>query len=102
MAQSDAVEARTLLDLRLGAAFTRMQSLSLQASIGELDGTLVSYGKRVVRNNILPSHYIVHLRAVPIPHSWIRRLALRASQIFRPGTVLVYLPNTHDKRAQRR
>lgn len=52
MAQSDAVEARTLLDLRLGAAFTRMQSLTLQASIGELDGTLVSYGKCVMRNDV--------------------------------------------------
>jgi len=48
MAQSDAVEARTLLDLRLGAAFTRMQSLALQASIGELDGTLISYGKCIL------------------------------------------------------
>ncbi|KAF8321620.1 prokaryotic type I DNA topoisomerase [Clavulina sp. PMI_390] len=44
LAQSDAVEARTILDLRLGAAFTRMQSLALQGSIGELDGTLISYG----------------------------------------------------------
>ena len=52
MAQSDAVEARTLLDLRLGAAFTRMQSLALQASIRELDGTLISYGKCVMVNDI--------------------------------------------------
>ncbi|KAF9505306.1 hypothetical protein BS47DRAFT_560153 [Hydnum rufescens UP504] len=43
-AQSDAVEARTLLDLRLGAAFTRMQSLALQGRFGDLDGSLISYG----------------------------------------------------------
>lgn len=44
-AQADAVEARIILDLRLGAAFTRMQSLNLQARVAQLkeNGT-ISYG----------------------------------------------------------
>ncbi|TDL26071.1 prokaryotic type I DNA topoisomerase, partial [Rickenella mellea] len=45
-AQADAVEARTILDLRLGAAFTRMQTLILQERFGQLKdiGVPISYG----------------------------------------------------------
>ncbi|KDQ57416.1 hypothetical protein JAAARDRAFT_193749 [Jaapia argillacea MUCL 33604] len=43
MAQAEAVEARILLDLRLGAAFTRMQTMSLQPRFGQLQG-VISYG----------------------------------------------------------
>ncbi|OSS51014.1 hypothetical protein B5807_04405 [Epicoccum nigrum] len=46
-AQSNAVAARTELDLRLGAAFTRMQTLSLQSMIpvrGDERGKMISYG----------------------------------------------------------
>jgi len=44
-AQADAVIARQILDLRLGAAFTRMQCLSLQNRFGDLlDKKLISYG----------------------------------------------------------
>lgn len=44
-AQSDAVEARILLDLRFGAAFTRMQTLTLQPRFPQLEEGLISYGK---------------------------------------------------------
>ncbi|KNG48423.1 prokaryotic type I DNA topoisomerase [Stemphylium lycopersici] len=46
-AQAQAVSARIELDLRLGAAFTRMQTLALQNMIpqqGEERGKLISYG----------------------------------------------------------
>lgn len=44
-AQADAVEARTILDLRLGAAFTRMQTLRLQSAFAQIkDAGVVSYG----------------------------------------------------------
>jgi len=43
-AQADAVEARILLDLKIGAAFTRMQTLSLQTKFHVLGDKLVSYG----------------------------------------------------------
>ncbi|PFH53711.1 hypothetical protein AMATHDRAFT_136850 [Amanita thiersii Skay4041] len=44
-AQADAVEARILLDLRIGAAFTRMQTLTLQHQVPQLtDAGVISYG----------------------------------------------------------
>lgn len=43
MAQSNAVEARTILDLRIGAAFTRMQTMTLQARFRQLK-EVISYG----------------------------------------------------------
>ncbi|KAJ3568007.1 hypothetical protein NP233_g5996 [Leucocoprinus birnbaumii] len=43
-AQADAVEARILLDLKVGAAFTRMQTLSLQPQFRVLSENIVSYG----------------------------------------------------------
>lgn len=44
-AQADAVEARTILDLRIGAAFTRMQTLTLQQRLPQFrDAGVVSYG----------------------------------------------------------
>ena len=44
MAQSNAVEARTLLDLRIGAAFTRLQTLQLQGRFDQLKNDVISYG----------------------------------------------------------
>ncbi|KAF7321880.1 DNA topoisomerase [Mycena kentingensis (nom. inval.)] len=43
-AQADAVEARILLDLRIGAAFTRMQTMTLQTRIGQVADKVLSYG----------------------------------------------------------
>lgn len=44
--QADAVEARIILDLRLGAAFTRMQTLALQNRFAQLKDASgpISYG----------------------------------------------------------
>ncbi|KAK9767429.1 DNA topoisomerase [Basidiobolus ranarum] len=42
--QVDAVDARTELDLRIGAAFTRFQTLKLTPQFYELDQKLISYG----------------------------------------------------------
>ncbi|KAJ3486447.1 hypothetical protein NLI96_g4239 [Meripilus lineatus] len=42
MAQAQAVEARILLDLRIGAAFTRLQTLTLQGQFAQLDKAMIS------------------------------------------------------------
>jgi DNA topoisomerase-3 len=41
---SDAVQARTELDLRLGAAFTRLQTVALGNQFNDLAGKVISYG----------------------------------------------------------
>lgn len=42
--QVNAVAARIELDLRLGASFTRFQTLTLQAMGGDLEERVISYG----------------------------------------------------------
>jgi len=44
--QADAVEARILLDLKVGAAFTRLQTLILQGRVPQIEAekSVVSYG----------------------------------------------------------
>ncbi|KAJ7594504.1 DNA topoisomerase [Mycena floridula] len=42
--QAAAVEARTILDLKIGAAFTRLQTLGLQDRHADLSGQPISYG----------------------------------------------------------
>lgn len=44
MKSAAAVEARIELDLRTGAAFTRLQTLALQAACAELSQHVISYG----------------------------------------------------------
>jgi DNA topoisomerase-3 len=43
--QAEAVDARSELDLRIGAAFTRFQTLRYRPLFAELDNKLLSYGK---------------------------------------------------------
>ncbi|GAA96385.1 uncharacterized protein L969DRAFT_89097 [Mixia osmundae IAM 14324] len=42
--QASAVEARIMLDLRVGAALTRLQTFNFQAAFPELQGSVISYG----------------------------------------------------------
>ena len=46
MNQVHSVEARIALDLRIGAAFTRLQTLALQNRFGILKENVVSYGAK--------------------------------------------------------
>jgi DNA topoisomerase-3 len=43
--QVNAVSARIELDLRIGAAFTRLQTLSLRSVAPELNESMISYGE---------------------------------------------------------
>jgi DNA topoisomerase-3 len=48
--QANAVAARIELDLRIGAAFTRLQTLQLQTVVTALKEKIISYGKLVLRS----------------------------------------------------
>jgi DNA topoisomerase-3 len=45
MRQAEAVEVRISLDLRVGAAFTRLQTMGLQNRLPELEQKVISYGQ---------------------------------------------------------
>ena len=47
--QVNAVAARIELDLRLGASFTRFQTMTLQAMGGDLADRVISYGSSSLR-----------------------------------------------------
>ena len=53
----NAVAARIELDLRLGAAFTRFQTLTLQTMGGDLEERLISYGELFVHGIIYICSY---------------------------------------------
>ena len=72
--QVSAVEARIILDLRIGAAFTRYQTLTLQSSVPQISG-VVSYGQRHLK--LPPVRPDVSVRPVPISHAWFCRVTLR-------------------------
>jgi DNA topoisomerase-3 len=57
-AQSDAVEARILLDLRYGAAFTRLQTLTLRPRFRQLEDGLVSYGTHLGLRQTLMTKWV--------------------------------------------
>lgn len=61
MKQADAVDARMALDLRLGAAFTRMQTTRLQARFGQLAENVISYGESTSPRPFA-SHDLLHLK----------------------------------------
>ncbi len=84
--QVAAVNARLELDLRIGAAFTRFQTMTLQRQI-EMIGTekkLISYG---IRSTFFCHPLIV--RILSISNVRIRGRPVATSGAFRPRTILV-------------
>lgn len=66
--QANAVSARIELDLRIGAALTRLQTLSLQSMGAELQDLMLSYGE-FVRVCVCTANTP---RVLPISHAGIR------------------------------
>lgn len=95
MAQSNAVEARTLLDLRIGAAFTRFQSLQLQQRFQQLKEDVISYGKCAF--SYPPLILIAHRTAGPCQFPTLGFVVSRYNQVksFVPETFwYIYLALT--------
>lgn len=71
--QVNAVSARFELDLRLGAAFTRFQTLTLKTLGGDLEDRIISYGQLFLQ--FVPCLHLRMLtlyRIMSIPHTWFR------------------------------
>lgn len=81
MRLADAVETRIALDLRIGAAFTRLTTLSLQNRVPELAQQVVSYGElrpissRVSSSWLMPLVTQVHANSPPSASSSINTTA---------------------------
>ncbi len=99
-AQSDAVDARTLLDLRIGAAFSRMQTLSIQRTVAELGESLISYGRAFSITWIWPLTAV--FRSLPVSNPWICCLTVRAGQSFCSRTILVHIHGSQARRSRGR
>lgn len=82
--QVTAVSARIELDLRLGAAFTRYQTLTLREMGGDLADRIISYGQSSTPS---PSSYYVRrlsvVRFVSIPDPRLRCRSIFPSQELR-------------------
>lgn len=85
--QVTAVSARIELDLRLGAAFTRYQTLTLREMGGDLADRLISYGQSSTPFNFYVRRLIV-VRFVSIPDPGLRCRSIFPSQEFCTGNVL--------------
>jgi hypothetical protein len=72
MRLADAVETRIALDLRIGAAFTRLTTLSLQNRVPELAQQVVSYGE------LRPS-------SSRVSSSWLKPLVTQVHANFPPS-----------------
>ena len=71
--QVNAVSARIELDLRLGAAFTRFQTLTLKTLGGGLEDRVISYGQLFLQ--FVPcsrSSMLILYRIMSISHPWFR------------------------------
>ncbi|KAJ3011123.1 DNA topoisomerase [Thoreauomyces humboldtii] len=69
MRQAAAVEARSEMDLRIGAVFTRFQTLMLRAEVPEIgDKKIVSYGScQFPTLGFIVERYLAQMRFVPEP-----------------------------------
>lgn len=68
--QVNAVGARTEVDLRLGAVFTRFQTLTLQLMGGDLEDRVVSYGRYQPQQQLSSKHLSHSYRIMSVPYSW--------------------------------
>lgn len=84
---SDAVDFRIELDLRIGAALTRFQSLLLQPRFKDLDKQPVSYGIQ----------YIIIYRALSVSNFRICRRSISKDTKFRHRKILVHKSRIKEK-----
>lgn len=95
------MEARIILDLRVGAAFTRMQTQILQARFGRLaeSSSVVSYGLLsgtfLTRNHLTP--HSTTSRPLSISYPRLRCSKVESGEELCPRAVLVHPPGVDSK-----
>lgn len=95
MKQVRAVEARIELDLRIGAAFTRLMTMNLSKQIAELDGKMISYGMFLSCKNCISN---VTYRSLSVPHTWICCRSIPTHKRLHIRGVLVHFRVNHTQR----
>lgn len=93
--KANAVAARIELDLRIGAAFTRLLTLNLKNSAPALNEKIISYGKS-------PFHLIFQFpsnlyRILSISHFRVRGRPIPSSKEVQAGKVLVNQGNASPR-----
>lgn len=88
--QANAVAARIELDLRIGAAFTRLQTLQLQAVAAILKEKVISYGRSFafVEHQSIVSNS--KTRLLSVSYAWIRRGSVLSRKELQARDVLEY------------
>lgn len=85
--QAAAVSARIELDLRIGAAFTRWQTMLLQ-SVSGLSEQLLSYGEFSRPDALLRTSLTGRYRLLPVSDPGVCRGPIQEGQELRPGALL--------------
>lgn len=93
--QANAVAARIELDLRIGAAFTRLQTLQLQNISPTLENQTISYGTWLFWYHKRLSNSI--FRVLSIPNTRFRGRSLPAGQEFQTGKVLGHQSHAYPR-----
>ena len=93
MNQVHSVEARIALDLRIGAAFTRLQTLALQNRFGVLKENVVSYG---MKEHSSSYSYVAHIKSqVPVSFlPWVSLLLVSTKSKLsdrKPSGIFIWL-----------
>ncbi len=88
--ESDAADARSEIDLRIGAAFTRFQTLSWQRKFEGLQASTISFGTKLYTDAAacVEVTYICVRRSVSVSHAGIHCGALGENQQLCVGAVL--------------
>lgn len=78
--------ARIELDLRIGAAFTRLQTLQLQAVVAVLKDKIISYGMTISYSS--QAFCLTEYRLMPVPHVGIRGRSVSQSAKLQARNIL--------------
>jgi len=96
--QANAVAARIELDLRIGAAFTRLQTLQLQAVVAALKDKIISYGD--ILSYVLYGSGLTLYRIVSVPHAGFRCRSVSTGEELQARNILEHQGHASARREE--